>query len=136
MAESAEDRLRSLVDRRTVLQLELSQLQTKIDVLTPSNNTGQTRAASAGRHVKTSEKKVQAAVEKRLHCHERPRCPAGIPDIVTDTLLLEIKHWQLWKAAIGQIQAYARHFRDRRRVISFLRSQTQGGGREKKFERP
>ena len=37
-------------------------------------------------------------------------CKAGIADIVSDDLLIEIKNWKYWKQAVGQIMVYSVYF--------------------------
>lgn len=46
--------------------------------------------------------------------------PAGIIDILTQTELIEIKHWIAWKSAIGQVMAYSRYYPDHKKIIYFI----------------
>ena len=47
-------------------------------------------------------------------------CPAGYTDIVTDKMLIEIKKWNDWKSAIGQIMAYRVFYPNRKCIIYFF----------------
>ena len=47
-------------------------------------------------------------------------CLAGIPDIVNNVLLIEIKRWKDWKCALGQIMAYRVCYQNRVAIIHFF----------------
>lgn len=47
-------------------------------------------------------------------------CLAGIPDIVTQKKLIEIKRWKDWKHALGQVMAYREFFPNREAKIHFF----------------
>jgi hypothetical protein len=58
----------------------------------------------------------EAKIQKRLELElggEHKSCPTGIADIVTDTELIEIKRWNNWKYALGQLIAYSPYFPNR-----------------------
>lgn len=56
-----------------------------------------------------SEADIQLQLERETG-GKHASCPAGIADIVTDKQLIEIKHWNCWKAGIGQLLSYDIYF--------------------------
>lgn len=66
--------------------------------------------------IEPSEAEIQAKLEK-IFGKGHQRCPAGVADIVTDKLLIEIKHVQNWSNSIGQILKYSDHFPNRRLIV-------------------
>ncbi len=73
--------------------------------------------AIQARDRQANEIDIQQRFERECGIEKRLRCVVGVPDIVTDTLLLEIKSWQKWKNALGQIFAYAEYFPGREHRI-------------------
>lgn len=52
---------------------------------------------------------VQRKLEQQTGCGHAS-CPAGIIDILTPETIIEIKRWETWKTAQGQLLAYQDHF--------------------------
>jgi|SRR5579885_203061 len=58
------------------------------------------------------ERRIQKKLEKQLNGGHRTT-PIGIIDIITDEqggVLCEIKHWDCWKHALGQLLAYSWYY--------------------------
>ncbi len=68
---------------------------------------------------KIRESDIQDKLEKELG-GKHAYCASGIVDILTAGELIEIKNWNNWKAAIGQLQAYHVHFPDRKLRVHFF----------------
>ncbi len=52
-----------------------------------------------------TEPDIQRKMEKQTG-GKHMACKSGVADIVTDYELIEIKNWNVWKSAIGQLQSY------------------------------
>ena len=48
------------------------------------------------------------------------KCPVGEADIVSDIELIEIKLWNEWKKAVGQLMIYQYYFKDKKLRIHFF----------------
>lgn len=62
-------------------------------------------------------------IQKRLELETgggHKSCLFGIPDIVTDTQLIEIKSWKYYKHAVGQLLHYNECFPDRQLILHFF----------------
>lgn len=46
--------------------------------------------------------------------------PAGNIDILTDSEVIEVKHWKKWKEGIGQVLCYGKYFPDHTKRIHFF----------------
>ena len=66
-------------------------------------------AKGANPDEKINERFYQIKLEKETG-GKSLACKAGIADIVSDDLLIEIKNWKYWKQAIGQIMVYSVYF--------------------------
>jgi hypothetical protein len=53
------------------------------------------------------EKVVQIRLHKELGGDMEVKTPAGFIDLLTETEVIEIKHADHWKHAVGQVMAYA-----------------------------
>lgn len=65
------------------------------------------------------EHDVQRKLERELS-GKHESCPAGVPDLVTSTELIEIKVWKNWKNAMGQLIAYHEYFPDKNMRAHFF----------------
>ena len=73
-------------------------------------------SSSSEASAKLNEADVQVKYEAIFH-GSHGKCVVGIPDIVTNRFLIEIKRVTLWKAAMGQLMAYHKFFPDLRLVV-------------------
>lgn len=65
----------------------------------------------------------EAHIQKKLEIEtggKHDKCANGIPDIVSDTQIIEIKEWNKYKDAFGQIEFYRRHYPDKQPRIHFF----------------
>ena len=68
---------------------------------------------------KVYECHIQAKLEQQLR-GKHEICPAGVADIVTQTELIEIKTWDNWKTALGQVISYHVYFPDKMTRVHFF----------------
>jgi len=70
------------------------------------------------------EKILESTIQKKLETelgYGHAKCVAGIVDILTPTTIIEIKNWNCWKHALGQLLAYYVHFPDKTMRAHFFR---------------
>ena len=68
---------------------------------------------------KVYECHVQEKLEKELG-GKHHSCPSGVADVVTESELIEIKTWDNWKNALGQLIAYHVYFPDKNMRAHFF----------------
>jgi len=64
-----------------------------------------------------SEKKLQMTINNTLNGLLEVSTPVGKIDILTDTLLIEIKKSKDWKAAIGQLLMYGHYYPKHQKIL-------------------
>jgi hypothetical protein len=64
------------------------------------------------------EQNFQQNLEKQLNAGSKS-VPAGIIDICTDTEIIEVKHWNAWKQALGQIIVYSHYYPNHKKRVHF-----------------
>lgn len=69
-------------------------------------NEVKTRVPITERKNTVSESFYQSILERYLEGTHKKILNVGVTDVTTDTVHAEIKAWNAWKSAIGQIQAY------------------------------
>lgn len=67
--------------------------------------------------VKISEKYYQKRLRNNIGGKCEVSCPSGRIDLLTDVELIEIKHYSLWKAAVGQVLIYGLYYPNHRKRI-------------------
>lgn len=81
--------------------------------------------------MKYTEKLIQDKLSRRYpYASKEVWTPAGKIDILTPSLLIEVKIWGQWKQAIGQVICYGTYYPDRQKHIHFFGHCS----RETKFE--
>ena len=65
------------------------------------------------------ESHIQKKLERELN-GKHMKCPCGIPDIVTENELIEIKRWKRYKEAFGQLLFYQKYYPGRQLRIHFF----------------
>lgn len=69
----------------------------------------------------SAEKKIQKRLAGQLTGSSKEVCtPAGRIDILTSEEIIEIKEWQRWKEAIGQVTCYGNYYPSHRKRIHFF----------------
>jgi hypothetical protein len=58
------------------------------------------------KEVNIEESTIQMIMEKMFDA-THAKCKAGIVDVLTSNMIIEIKHWKNWRNAIGQVLSYA-----------------------------
>jgi hypothetical protein len=58
------------------------------------------------KEINIEESTIQMVLE-RIFNATHAKCKAGIVDILTNNMIIEIKHWKNWRNAIGQVLSYA-----------------------------
>ena len=65
---------------------------------------------------------IQRKLEKE-YGYGHQECTRGITDILTPTTIIEIKNWNNWKEALGQLRAYNVDYPDRDMKVHFFGKQ-------------
>lgn len=65
-----------------------------------------------------NESDIQKAMQKKYNAGS-VKCPAGIIDIITSDTIIEIKSYQAWKAALGQLLAYSVYYPTHKLQVHF-----------------
>jgi hypothetical protein len=66
---------------------------------------------------KQTEAGVRDLIAKQLNGRIEVTTPVGRIDVLTDTLLIEVKNACHWKSALGQVIAYGMYYPDHKKVI-------------------
>ena len=63
------------------------------------------------------EDEVQAFLAEQVGGEREVRCPTGVIDLLTDSLLIEVKRSEDWKGGVGQLIVYGQCYPDRIKVL-------------------
>lgn len=63
------------------------------------------------------EREIQKQLQQELHGEIEVKTPNGYIDLLTETLIIEIKEIGNWKHALGQILSYGVYYQDKRKQL-------------------
>jgi hypothetical protein len=63
------------------------------------------------------EAEIRDSIAETLNGVTEVKTPAGYIDVLTDTLLIEVKEASLWKHAVGQVLVYSHYYPTHKKVI-------------------
>jgi hypothetical protein len=84
---------------------------------------------------KQTESGVRDRISKKLNGQIEVTTPVGRIDILTDTLLIEVKKACHWKSALGQVIAYGMHYPEHKQVIWLFDYNTKNIAMESTLEK-